>query len=158
MSQAVSGSMKEQPLAFASTVAAGGASQFVHFQTLDDQCPNDCGSTWLLEQRPQLTPILHESRQLSGELPKQEIRAVQTPIAVLGLVLLPILFAWALRRRDPTAASLVAVISVCLVANAALGGGLSDVHDRYQSRAVWLAPFAALLLIIRARQRGQEQR
>lgn len=158
MSQAVSGSMKEQPLAFASTVAAGGASQFVHFQTLDDQCPNDCGSTWLLEQRPQLTPILHESRQLRGELPKQEIRAVQTPIAVLGLVLLPILFAWALRRRDPTAASLVAVISVCLVANAALGGGLSDVHDRYQSRAVWLAPFAALLLIIRARQRGQEQR
>lgn len=48
-----------------------------------------------------------------------------------------------LRNRDPLTGLCVAVL-VCLLGNAAITGGLSGPHDRYQARVVWLAPFAAL--------------
>jgi hypothetical protein len=152
MSQAVSGSIREQPFAFVATVGKGAASQFVTFQTLDDQCPVDCRSPRLIPDRPQALAELTQSRQLRGEIPKNAIRAVHTPVAVIGLALLPVLLIFAWRRRDAIATSLLAAVAVGLVANAALGGGLSDVHDRYQSRVVWLAPFVSLLLMARWRQ------
>ena len=40
-------------------------------------------------------------------------------------------------------------IVTALIANAAMVGALSDVHDRYQSRIVWLVPLAMLFLALR---------
>jgi hypothetical protein len=45
-------------------------------------------------------------------------------------------------KRDVDAAAVLAAISVAIVVNAFVAGALSDVHERYQSRIVWLAPFA----------------
>ncbi len=56
--------------------------------------------------------------------------------------------AW--RRRDGPA--LGAALVAGLLVNAALGGALSDVHDRYQSRLVWLAPMVAAMLAMRWRK------
>jgi peptidoglycan/LPS O-acetylase OafA/YrhL len=79
------------------------------------------------------------------------VRAVTTPIAAFSLILLlPFLYrSW--RRRDPAALSLLLGLAGALAANAAMAGALSDVHDRYQSRIVWLAFFAVLALTLRWR-------
>ncbi len=47
-------------------------------------------------------------------------------------------------RRD-LAKAYAAVVLVALLANAAITGGLSGPHDRYQSRIMWLPPLVAML-------------
>lgn len=148
--QAAIGSIREEPLAFAANAASATANQFLHFGALDDECPEKCDMSVMLAMRPALTDKLHASRQLRGEIPKGDIEAVTSIVATLGLVLLIPLFIFALRRRDPIALSLIAAIAAGLTANAFMAGALSDVHDRYQSRVVWLAPFAVILLLARS--------
>ncbi len=58
------------------------------------------------------------------------------------LILLP----GALRRREPLAGLLAAVLLAVLV-NALVTGGLSGPHARYQSRVMWLPTLAALLAL-----------
>lgn len=53
----------------------------------------------------------------------------------------------ALRRRQALG-GLYAAITAALLVNAVVSGALSGVHDRYQSRFVWLATFAALLILL----------
>ena len=149
LEKAAMGSMREQPAAFARSMGRGALEQFVHFRTLDDLCPQECQFRQFIAEHPKLAGPIRSSRQLRKELPKNMIRTVQTPIAAAGLLLLPALFFMARRRKDPLVAGLIATTSICLFANAALAGGLSDVHDRYQSRVVWLAPFVVLLVAAR---------
>jgi hypothetical protein len=92
---------------------------------------------------------LDSSRQVTDTMPKKLIRAVQIPIAAISLILLPFALAAAWRRRDRDMLTLAAAVVVALMVNAALAGALSDVHDRYQSRIVWLAPFLLFLLCAR---------
>ncbi|MBR9650646.1 hypothetical protein [Thalassovita aquimarina] len=51
------------------------------------------------------------------------------------------------RHRGPAreAVALVILVLVGLMLNAAVTGGLSGVDDRYQSRVIWLLPFAVML-------------
>ncbi len=147
MSQAASGSIREEPLAFATSVVSGAARQFVTFHTLDDLCPFECSGPVPVDLRPQVSAS--GSRQVRDEMPKQAIRAVHTPVVFIGLLLMPLLFFWTWRRKDPLALGLLTAVAVGLFANAALGGGLSAVNARYQSRVVWLAPFVGLLLATR---------
>lgn len=148
--QASIGSIRDQPLAFARYSAVGGARQFAHFAVLDDECPERCadGIKGLIAFQPSLAAPLEQSRQLRGQVAKPLARAVTSTAALAGLLLsLPMLVA-AIRRRDRVASSLLGAILLALIANAAMTGALSDVHDRYQSRLVWLAPFASLWIAI----------
>jgi hypothetical protein len=84
------------------------------------------------------------SRQSAGtlEVPRwmQALHAATalTAVAVCCALLL------AARRRHP-ASVLAAVVLVALLTNAAITGGLSGPHDRYQSRVMWLPPLIAML-------------
>jgi hypothetical protein len=149
VSEAAVGSVKEEPLTFLLNAVSATRQQFVQYSVLDDECPHSCRDLKMFEWRPSLIAPVRSSRQLMGELPEGSIRAVTSTSATLGLLLLPLLFVLAVRRRDHIAASLLAAIGLSLIANAAMAGALSDVHDRYQSRVVWLAPLAALLVIRR---------
>jgi hypothetical protein len=157
MSSANAGALAEDPVRFLGNAVRAGWDQFIHFQALDDECPEVCRSEdsalvdTIRDQRPELLPQLLASKQLQGTSPDALVRAVTTPIAALSLILLlPCLFlAW--RRHDPTALSLLLAVGAALMANAAMAGALSDVHDRYQSRLVWLALFAMLALVLRWR-------
>ncbi|WP_293940985.1 hypothetical protein [Sphingomonas sp.] len=157
MGQANRGAIRDRPLAFLASSARGTLRQLVHFAALDDECPVGChdrrgGIAFTLTRyRPEALPALDASRQVTDTTPKRLLRAVTTPIAILALLALPFLMAAAWRRRDRDSLGLLAAIIAGLVTNAALAGALSDVHDRYQSRVVWLAPFAALLLLARWR-------
>ena len=63
------------------------------------------------------------------------------------LILLPI----AMARRAPSAGFLLAVI-IALPLSAAITGGLSAPHARYQSRIMWLPPFIAALSLVSIRR------
>lgn len=157
MDTANRGAIAEQPLRFLASAASGALRQFATFQALDDECPENCSSTAsgigfsLARHRPGTVALLHRSRQSEGTLPRTLVRAITTPIAALALLLLLPALAVAWRRRDRAIASLAGATVAALLANAALAGALSDVHDRYQSRIVWLAPFVLLLAWMRWR-------
>jgi len=146
---AATGSIKEHPLMFAAAATRGAAKQFVHFNALDDLCPETCATPTLLWYRPDVTRELNNSRQLRNTMPKPFIRAVTNSAETVSLLLMIALFALAVRRRDNLAQSFLATIATCLIANAYLGAGLSALNDRYQSRVVWLAVFSVALVAIR---------
>jgi hypothetical protein len=157
MAEANAGALRQEPVRFLGNAARAGWDQFIHFRALDDECPEVCQreDAALLDavrdHRPELLPRLQSSNQLQGNNPEQLVRAVTTPTAALSLLLLlPFLFvAW--RKRDPVALSLLLALIGALAANAAMAGALSDVHDRYQSRLVWLAFVTVLALAVRWR-------
>jgi hypothetical protein len=151
MGQANRGAILDNPGRFIAASFDGFVRQFVAFQPLDDECPVGCrdpsgGITYQLNAyRPDAVRALLASRQSSGTSPKALVRAIVWPIELIGLILLipALVLTW--RRRDGLGLGLVAAVGTALVANAAMAGALSDVHDRYQSRLVWLAPFVLLI-------------
>lgn len=158
LSAANAGAIAARPAAFLQNSLRGGFGQFSSFQAMDDECPRSCRGLnsgpihGLNAHRPDAAAALRTSRQVTGTSPRALVRAVTTPVATISLLLLPVLLGWALRRRDTVVVSLVAAIAAALITNAMLAGALSDVHDRYQSRIVWLVPFAVVLALIRWRQ------
>ncbi len=157
MAVANRGAIAAQPLRFLSSAAGGMASQLVAFQALDDECPVGCqdihgGIAFTLNRdRPETVAQLHASRQVLDQNPKRLIRAITTPLAAVAMLLCPfaILICW--RRRDRISVSLLVAVGTSVLANAAMAGALSDVHDRYQSRIVWLVPMVLLLAWYRLR-------
>ena len=155
MAEANRGAIAEAPMAFLHHGLRGGLHQLASFAVLDDECPVGCrsldgGVNYSLGRHlPEAVASLQASRQVEDSNGRPLLRAVTTPVAVLALLLLPLALTMAWRRRDGAAASLLAVVGAGLLANAAMAGALSDVHDRYQSRVVWLAPFALLLVGLR---------
>jgi hypothetical protein len=147
--EAARGSLREEPVAFARNAAIATAGQFVHFQALEDECPENCRNLMMFKWQPSLIEPMRASRQLSGELPKREIRILTSIPAVMGLLLLLPLLVAAIRRRDVVAQSLLSATIVGLLSNAAVAGALSHVDNRYQSRVVWIAPFVVLLIAAR---------
>jgi hypothetical protein len=158
MSQASRGAIAERPGQFLLSSLRGFARQFVSFAPLDDECPNSCGDpsggiTYALGvYRPDTVPALLASHQSQGTTPKALVRAIVWPIEIFALLLLPVALLLAWRRRDMPALSLAAAVVAALLINAAMAGALSDVHDRYQSRLVWLAPFILLMIAWRWRR------
>ena len=85
------------------------------------------------------------ARQTMGKLAVPAwMQSLHRVIAVLGVVvccaLLPITL-W----RGRVVAGFIAAVLFAVLANAAITGGLSAPHDRYQSRIMWLPPLIALL-------------
>ena len=50
-----------------------------------------------------------------------------------------------LTSRHPPSSGFAAAALLALLANAAITGGLSGPHDRYQSRIMWLPPLVAVI-------------
>jgi hypothetical protein len=152
------GAIAEEPGGFLLTAARSTWTQLTHFALLDDECPVNCGSpedgvnASLLLHSPASYRAFQASAQPRGDLGRERLRALTTPVAALGMVLLPFAIAFAWRRRDAIALSLAASAAVALLANAAMAGALSDVHDRYQSRIVWVVPFLLAGLALRWRR------
>ena len=80
INEAVEGTIRDEPVAFAKSVAEGGVRQFFHFQAVDDLCDDTCKITVLISARPDAAPALLNSRQLLGKLPKTTVRSITTPV------------------------------------------------------------------------------
>jgi hypothetical protein len=158
LQQAAIGSIMDRPLPFARNAVAGAATQFVHFQALDDECPSECRLPELGSVRPALRHALDDSRQLQNELPRSLIRNVTSAVTIVSLLLPPLLLVIARRREDRKVVSLIIAVAIALMVNAVLTGALSDVHDRYQSRLVWLSPLVCALALLRWFRLNRSQR
>lgn len=69
---------------------------------------------------------------------------LHTAIALAGILACAVMVAIGLRRPHP-ASGFAAAVLLALVLNAAIAGGLSAPHDRYQSRVMLLPPLVAVL-------------
>ena len=97
---------------------------------------------------PQLEPAMKAARQQLGEFSFETINKVHYPLALLSMALLPAIVVCAWRRKLPAAlGELAAFCALALFANALVCGALSNPHDRYGARIVWLAAVAAGLAL-----------
>jgi len=80
------------------------------------------------------------------------INAVQIPLAWIAQLALVLLLVDAARRRDDAGLGLAGIMLLAILGNAILCGALSNPHDRYQNRIVWLALAADAMLLVRLRQ------
>lgn len=83
----------------------------------------------------------------------ERINALQVPIAQAAeIAMFGFLFlAW--RRRDRIGTGILITVILALLGNAFVCGALSNPHDRYQNRLVWLALMAVVVCAVRLDQR-----
>jgi len=134
------------PLWQLSAAAKDTIAQFLHFGTGDQIEPQE----WVLS--PILTRYVPaqmnaylSARQQRGEIKFKPISEIDVTVGFLSLGAILLLLGWSLRRRQFDAAAFHGFVLAALIGNAAICGILSGTHDRYQSRLIWLAPFAVLL-------------
>jgi hypothetical protein len=109
---------------------------------------------------PQIVPTMEAARQqerpdgLAHVFP--ELNKVHYPVALAAMALLPAIVLLAFLEVLPFVYGEFAVMCiVALLGNAFVCGALSNPHDRYGARMVWIAAFAVTLALSRlvARQR-----
>lgn len=150
--QIVVGAITIRPGAQLAAAIANFASQFVHFGTLDTECPEHCGETEAVNQTikhhfPREYQQFRHSLQMTGRLPVRAIRRMHSAVVIVALITVLVLLVVAMRHRDRLTAGFVLLVAATLGLNAILCGVLSGPLDRYQSRVVWLVPLGALLAV-----------
>ena len=94
---------------------------------------------------PQSARPYTEARQQQGEVSRQlfkTLNRVHRPVAWLATAMLPLLLVLGVRAHRFDRALLAFFLLTALVGNAFICGALSNPHDRYQSRVVWIAVLA----------------
>ncbi len=94
---------------------------------------------------PQSARPYTEARQQQGEVSRQlfkTLNRVHRPVAWLATAMLLLLLVLGVRAHRFDRALLAFFLLTALVGNAFICGALSNPHDRYQSRVVWIAVLA----------------
>lgn len=124
--------------------ATGAVSQFFMLKTGDDIT----GWAWhthgiLKKFAPKAYPAFQAASQQRTGFDFGAINALHVPVALASILGLPVIVLLSRRRRvRRSAAALSLFVLITLLGNAMVCGVLSNPHDRYQSRLVWLAPLA----------------
>jgi hypothetical protein len=124
------------------------AVQFVRFGTGDGIEPQE----WVLAPVfthliPQQMPAYLAARQQEDAIGFRVIKPLEAAVGFLALAGLLVMLARAIRARRFSDVSLPVFVLAALIGNAIVCGVLSGPHDRYQSRLIWLAPFAVMLCL-----------
>jgi hypothetical protein len=148
-------SLIEYPVLQAETAAVATAKQLVAMHTGEGVVHWTWHTYFIIHDfTPQLEKDMWAARQQRGDISFTAINALQYPLALFSIALLPMLLLLARQNRvPPEIAELVAWVSLTLLANAFVCGALSNPHDRYGARVAWLATFAVALAVLRAYQR-----
>ena len=139
--------LEHYPLLQARAAVADASRQLVTFKTGDQIEPQE----WILSKPlgrfiPDQLGAYLAARQQKGEIDFRPINDLHVPFAWLSLLGLVLALVWAVRRRRKENLLFLGYVVLALTANATICGALSNPHDRYQSRLVWLAPFALVLI------------
>jgi hypothetical protein len=103
---------------------------------------------------PSALPAMRAARQQKGELDFTAINRLHFPVALASIVLVVAAIALALKKpRYADLAPLAATVTLAILANAAVCGVLSNPHDRYGARMVWIAALVVVLVPWRAMNR-----
>jgi len=151
------GSLIEYPGLQLKTAAIATAKQLIDVHS-GEGVLNTIWHTYGIIERyaPQLVPAMRAAGQQQGGISFVEINRLHYPVALLSMALLPamLLLAWR-KRLPPEIGELTAAVVLALLANALVCGALSNPHDRYGARMVWLATFTVAIALARMyRQRA----
>ena len=98
---------------------------------------------------PQLVGSMETARQQRGEITFTTINQLDYPAALLSMALLPVIVLLAWRRTIPPAfGEFATVCAIALLANAFVCGAMSNPHDRYGARLVWIAVFSVAIALV----------
>lgn len=104
---------------------------------------------------PSIAPPMRAAHQQRGEVEFRSINALHLPIALLSMALLPVVILLGRRHVFADLSLLAATVTVALLANAFICGALSNPHNRYGARLVWIATLTVALVPMRlAAMRG----
>ncbi len=138
----VLGSLREYPVMQAATALRAASWQLVAVRTGDGVVTTLWHTYGIMERyTPWVVPAMRAARQQHGELQFHAINLVHVPIALFSMAMLPVLVSIAMRRAAVAQCGLLgATILIALLVNSFVCGALSNPHDRYGSRLIWLAP------------------
>jgi len=144
-------SLRDYPAMQIKAAVVATAKQLVTVGTGEGIVTDIWHTHWVIEQyTPSVAPVMRAARQQRQEIDFIAINMIHEPIAWAAMALLPVLIMvgfWSVNFAD--VGRLSATIAVALLANAAVCGAISNPHDRYGSRMVWIAVFAAALAVWR---------
>jgi len=144
----------DYPALQARTAAVATARQLIEVRSGEGVLDRVWHTYRIIERyTPQLAPAMHTARQQRGEISFTTINRLHYPLALLAMALLPALVLLAWRKRIPAEiGELAGACALALLANAFVCGALSNPHDRYGARMVWIAVFAVVLALARLAQ------
>jgi hypothetical protein len=144
-------SIAEYPLLQIKTAAVATARQLIDVRT-GEGVVNSIWHTYGIVERyhPGLVSEMRAARQQRGEVNFTLINRVHYPVALACLLLLPLIGGCMLRRQEMREIGELATACLfALVANAFVCGTLSNPHDRYGARLIWLAVTAGAIAAVR---------
>jgi hypothetical protein len=144
----IEASLERYPGMEIETAVADSFRQFVMFKTGDQIEPQE----WVLSKPlswfiPRQMRAYLGARQQEGDIDFRPINFVHLTVAWLSLLGLAVALVISFRRRQKRNGVFLAFILLTLMGNAIICGALSNPHDRYQSRLMWLVPFALVLIV-----------
>jgi hypothetical protein len=98
---------------------------------------------------PGIAPAMRAARQQYGEVSFRVLNALHVPIALLSMLALPFVILLVRRGDFADLGRLAATVAVAILVNAAVCGALSNPHNRYGARLVWIATLAVALVPMR---------
>jgi hypothetical protein len=105
---------------------------------------------------PSALPAMRAARQQHDELDFTDINRLHVPVAYLSMLLLPLISFFGLRSADATDLGLLAAtVTLAILANAFICGPLSNAHDRYGSRLIWVAALVVVVAVARLALRAR---
>jgi len=151
MEKIVVKSLIEYPSLQAETSAIATVKQLIEVHTGEGVVTTVWHTYGIIDRyTPQLAPAMHAARQQKGEISFMAINRLQYPVALLSMMLLPLIVLLAWRKNLPAdIGELAACVTLALLANAFVCGALSNPHDRYGARMIWLAIFVVALSLAR---------
>jgi len=135
----------------AQTALAATAHQLIAVRS-GEGVLNTVWHTYAIIERytPSLAPAMHAARQQRGEISFASLNELHYPVALFSMVVLPLLIVMAWRQHIPgELGALAAACMLALLSNAFVCGALSNPHDRYGARLVWLACLTAAIALVR---------
>jgi hypothetical protein len=144
-------SLAEYPLLQIKTAAIATARQLIDVRTGEGVVNSIWHTYGIVERyRPGLVPEMRAARQQHGEINFTLINRVHYPVALACLLLVPLIGGYMLRRPEMRElGELATVCLLALLANAFVCGTLSNPHDRYGARLIWLALAVAAIAAVR---------
>jgi hypothetical protein len=158
MRSIVLGSLRDYPLLQIKDALIATARQLVEVRTGEGVVNSIWHTYGIIEHyTPSTAPAMKAARQQRGEIHLAVINAIHEPVAWAVMALLPALLMLGLWNAEfADFGGLATTIALALLANAAFCGVISDPHDRYGSRIVWIAAFPVAMAAWRAAALARE--
>jgi len=143
----VLGSLRDYPALQVETALTATARQLVDVATGEGIVTTIWHTYGIIEHyTPSLLPAMRAARQQQGEIGFAAINDIDVPVAWLAMALIPVLILLGLYSAEcADLGRLGATMLLALLGNAAFCGVISNPHDRYGARMVWIAVFAVAL-------------